>query len=227
MRKFLNSLLLPFGYELQRIDLFSRILDEMFASKAGVRFIQAGANDGVRFDDLYVKVTRNKCTGLVVEPLPDVYEFLRANYERYPKIVPVNAAVHASLPSVELYRVRPSAIPSLPEWVYGIASFNRDHLVKHRIPDQQIESQRVVCKPLMAILNEYGFLDGNMLQIDTEGYDAEVVRMIDFAVFRPRLIKYEHKNLSFADRRDVEHLLRSVGYRVRAQREDTVAWLPV
>ncbi len=224
MRQFLNVLLSPLGYELRRVDRFSRWLTVLLRSPAGVRFVQVGANDGVRFDDLYAKVTQHRCAGLVIEPLPDIYERLKLNYGDYPNVVPVRMAVHASADSLQLYRVTPGA-QSLPDWASGIASFDRNHLVKHGIPERFIVAQSVDCRPLMPLLTQHGFLDANVLQIDTEGYDAEVLRMIDFASFRPQLIKYEHKSLTLSDAQDATARLRAAGYRVHKQQQDTIAWL--
>ncbi|HTE40569.1 MAG TPA: FkbM family methyltransferase, partial [Steroidobacteraceae bacterium] len=114
--------------------------------------------------------------------------------------------------SIELYRVMPGALAALPPWARGLASFDRNHLVKHGIPEHAIRSTRVICKPLMALLEEHGFTDANLLQIDVEGYDAEVLRMIDFKRLRPQLIKYEHKNLRESDAQASRKLLHDAGY---------------
>jgi FkbM family methyltransferase len=224
MRKFVNKFLLPLGYELRRIERFNRLLDELWQSPGGVKFVQVGANDGVRFDGLYAKVTQHPCAGLVIEPLPDMFERLKMNYAGYPAIVPVKIAIHASARSMDLYRVAPGAIPPLPDWAAGIASFDRGHLTGHGIPVEHIVAEPVACVPLMELLESTRCLDANVLQIDTEGYDAEIIRMIDFARFRPRLIKYEHKNLTSSAAHDAETSLRAAGYRVNKEQQDTIAW---
>jgi FkbM family methyltransferase len=224
MRKYFNALLSPLGYELRRIDRFAKRLDELLQSPAGVKFVQIGASDGVRFDDLYGKVTSHRCAGLVVEPLPDMYERLKLNYADYPNVVPVRVAVHATATSLQIYRVARNDAQDLPDWVAGVASFDREHLLKHGIPENLIVTQPVDCQQFMPLLSQHGFLDANVLQIDVEGYDAEVLRMIDFARFRPRLIKYEHKNLILSEAREATRLLREAGYYLSDQRQDTIAW---
>ncbi len=58
-------------------------------------------------------------------------------------------------------------------------------------------------------------LDADLLQIDTEGYDATILRMIDFSRCRPRLIKFEHKSLSAGERAGCDRSrLRAHGYRI-------------
>jgi FkbM family methyltransferase len=225
MRKLLNKALRPLGYELLRVDVFATRLAALLTTQSELRFVQIGAHDGVQFDDLYTTVTQRKCSGLAVEPLPDVFQKLCRHYADYPRIVPVNCAVHASAGDVEIYRVRPDALGALPPWVRGLASLDRAHLQRHGVPEAAISSERVVCKPLMQLLDEFGFADANLLQIDVEGYDAEVLRMIEFERFRPALIKYEHKNLSAADALSARKLLRDAGYRAQQAAQDTIAWL--
>lgn len=223
MRKYINKILYPFGYELKRIDRFALLLGRLLRSTPGVKFVQVGANDGVRFDGLYATVTAHRCAGLVIEPLPDMFKRLQFNYADYP-VIAVNKAVHATAKSMDLYRASPDHHRGLPDWASGLASFNREHLLTHGVPEGAISVESVHCASLMEILIEHRCLDANLLQIDTEGYDAEVLRMIDFDRFRPQLIKYEHKNLSLLDRHGMVTLLTQRGYRVKRQGEDTIAW---
>jgi hypothetical protein len=53
----------------------------------------------------------------------------------------------------------------------------------------------------MQLLLDTATLDADLLQIDAEGYDSAILRMTDFARFRPRLIKYEHKAMTLANGR--------------------------
>jgi len=223
MRKPLNKLLRPLGYRIERLSRFQRQLADMQA-RGPVKFIQIGANDGIRFDSLYSTVTNGDFAGIVVEPLPDVYLRLAANYADYPRVAAINVAVHESAASLTLYRVAPSAFGRYPGWASGIASFDREHLLRHDIAAADVAQEEVRCERLMALLQRTGMLDADLLQIDTEGYDAKVIAMIDFAAFRPRLIKFEHKNLSAATRAATASLLDTQGYRCVAEVGDTVAW---
>lgn len=224
MRKLLNRLLLPAGYRIERVSRFRRELDHLSQSASPLKFAQIGANDGVRFDGLYSIVTSRKCSGIVVEPLPDLYQRLQANYADYPNIVPVNVAIHQHERSLPLYRVRPAGIGRYESWATGIASFDREHLIRHGIEADDVIAQDVPCETLMSLLARTGMLDANLLQVDTEGYDAEIIRMIDFARFSPRIIKYEHKNMTAAGRNEIARLLSRNGYLTTAEATDTIAW---
>lgn len=224
MRKLLNRLLRPVGYRIERLPWFERKLEELQRCSPAVKFVQIGANDGVRFDDLYAFVTGHCSSGLVVEPLPDAFERLRHNYADYPSIMPVNVAVFERPGTMTIYRVAHGCLSRYPGWAGGIASFDRDHLVRHGIAPEDIEALEVACMPFMQLVEEHGVLDAQLLQLDTEGYDDRILQMIDFDRFQPSLIKYEHKNLAPAQREAVHQLLQRRGYRCATDGNDTVAW---
>lgn len=224
MRKLLNQILAPLGYRIERLSRFTYELNRLLDRTPAFKFVQVGANDGVRFDGLYPIVTSRKCSGIVVEPLPDMYRRLCANYADYPQIVPVNVAIHEHASSLELHRLRPDSVGRYEGWATGIASFDRNHLLRHGIAPEDMIAEEVRCVPLMNLVRQTGTMDANLLQIDTEGYDAAILRMIDFATFSPHLIKYEHKNMTAAERDDVTGLLRNNGYALAADATDTVAW---
>lgn len=224
MRKLLNKLLQPTGYRIERVSRFQRQLETLSKRPQGFKFVQIGAHDGVRYDDLYRFVTNHLCSGIVVEPLPDVFERLRANYADYPRILPINRAIHESAAVLSLYRVNPAALMRYAGWASGIASFDRNHLLGLGIAPEDVSAVAVSCTPLMRLLEDTSMLDADLLQIDTEGYDAAILRMIDPVRFRPRLIKYDHKSLSAGERAHTQARLRNQGYRIAAEGPDTTAW---
>lgn len=225
MRKLLNKLLAPTGYRIERISRFERELQSLTRRpERRLKFVQIGANDGMRFDGLYGFVTRHPCSGIVVEPLPDVFERLRANYADYPLIVPVNKAIHETAGVLPLFRVAQGALARYAGWAGGIASFDRSHLLRHGIAPADIVEQPVACTPLMQLLQETATLDADLLQIDAEGYDSAILRMTDFESFRPHLIKYEHKAMTAAERAEHGARLARHGYRSVAEGADTVVW---
>ena len=225
MRKLLNKLLAPTGYRIERISRFDRELQSLARRpERRLKFVQIGANDGMRFDDLYGFVTRHPCSGIVVEPLPDLFERLRANYADYPLIVPINKAIHETADVLPMFRVALEALPRYSGWAAGIASFDRAHLLGHGIAPADIIEQSVSCTPLMQLLQDTATLDADLLQIDAEGYDSAILRMTDFARFRPSLLKYEHKSMTMAERSEHGARLARHGYRSVVEGADTVAW---
>jgi hypothetical protein len=105
----------------------------------------------------------------------------------------------------------------------GIASLQPHHHLRSGIPAEVMRTEVVPCLPLMEVVEAHGFLDAAYLQIDTEGFDAEVIRMIDFKRFHPALIKFEQESLEGRDLVAIGSLLRNRGYRLHAAGPDAIA----
>jgi FkbM family methyltransferase len=157
-------------------------------------FIQIGACDGVTSDPIYQFVVRNheKISGIVIEPLDDYFKELQKNYDKFPNIIPVNAAIHNTEDQMVIHRVDPKAMKLLPAWSKGIASFDLNHHKHSGIPSSAIISQMARCISLRKLLEECQVKQIDLLQIDTEGYDAEIIQNIDFDYIKPKIIRYEH-----------------------------------
>ena len=63
----------------------------------------------------------------------------------------------------------------------------------------------------------------NFLCIDTEGYDFEVIKLIDLKKTHPEVILFESKNLSDKDFIEAKELLTSLGYTLFWEKGDTLA----
>lgn len=225
LRKLLNQTLRRFGYELSKIDRFREVIQAEYEKRGEFPFVQIGANDGVSFDSLYEFVCNRKSRGVVVEPLPRFFKSLEKNYEGYPSIKPVQCAIHPSEESATIYYVDPKRESEVPEFARGIGSFLPDHFKKSGIPEDLIVTEEVPCRPLMALVEEESILDASLLQIDVEGFDYEVLKMIDFGKFRPPIIKYEHEGLSEEEQKAAQRLLEGEGYEIQIIKTDTVGIL--
>ncbi|ABB32560.1 methyltransferase FkbM family [Geobacter metallireducens RCH3] len=223
VRTIVNRIISRYGYEITKIDKFKQYLIEEYNRDDDFCFIQIGANDGVSFDELYSFVTSRKCRGVVVEPLKIYFEKLKQNYSRYPDIIPVNCAVHQNKKKAVLHYVDPAKLDLLPEWVQGIGSLDPNHYKQSGLPSDYIVSEEVECVHLMELIRDNKFEHVNLLQIDVEGYDGEVIKMIDFDVIRPKMIKYEHQSLKKEEQQEITILLESHGYEVFIHGNDSIA----
>src|SRR4051812_7423126 len=79
-------------------------------SGRGFYFIQVGANDGITDDDIRVHVVGQQWRGILIEPLPDVFEQLRANYSGFDRLQFANLAITSATGPVEFWRH-----PKLPQ----------------------------------------------------------------------------------------------------------------
>jgi FkbM family methyltransferase len=233
-RDLMKRILRRLDYRITRVDnpeLLETVLYRILLGKGHLTFVQIGANDGVRFDPIraFVKANRHRITGVVVEPLPDLFEALRRNYRDCPSVVAVNAAIHNEKRKATLYRVDPRRAAGLPDWVHGIASFDRKHLAQHSIiPSEAVVGVEVPCLRFDELLKGHGITELDFLLIDTEGYDAEIIGSLDFRQARPRTLRFEHGcGAGIMDRTTFEAVLQQLhaaGYEVLVELEDATAY---
>lgn len=226
-RIFINCIkkfFLLFHIKISKVSLSERTLTKFNAKHQNIQFLQIGANDGISFDCLYEFATQNQWKGVVVEPLDDFYRKLCMNYEFYENITPVKVALHPTNQEFKLYRVNPRYYQELPDWTQGIASFSYDHLLNHLVQPHQIVENISPSVHLMQLIDDYNLYNIDYLQIDTEGFDAEVIKMIDFSKIYPKLIKFEHINLNADQLKEVTLLLRKYNYKLIHDHQDYFAY---
>lgn len=224
--RILNRLFKPFYLRLIPITQFQLEVERLVRSNRKIKFVQVGANDGVRFDDLYFTVTSMGWSGIVIEPMTEMFKRLVLNYSDHPNVTPLNVALHPTKTEAVIFHVANEKLHRYPDWVAGIASMRRKHLEDNHVNQNDIVAEIVPCLPLMKIVEDYRLEEADLLQIDTEGFDAEIIRMIDFRHFRPKIIKYEHGNLDRDDEIAIAGLLSRNGYTVHVDGPmDTVALL--
>ncbi len=202
---------------------FERLLQRELDRGQPFVFVQIGANDGISFDKLFQFNRENKTSGLVVEPLSDMFERLRFNYRSRPSIKPVRVALHPTQRTVKLHRVRPDLEYTLPHWASGIGSLDPNWHDKCGIADDAMIEEEVPAMSLMELLKAHSITRLNLLQTDVEGFDAEVIGMIDFDVIRPSVIKYESVHCAGPD--PALRILQAHGYQTQREGDDMIAWL--
>lgn len=193
-------------------------------------FVQIGANDGVSRDPIHELILKYGWRGVCVEPIPEVYEQLRQNYSAHPQVRTVQAAISTANGFATMYTLDNDVLKDRPaEANAAVTSFSREHLLKFEkdVPNvaQAIKEIQVPTVTLGKLLEDHQISSLDVLQIDTDGFDAEVVRMIDFTKIKPRLINFEFHHLSQADLNDCLALLISHGYGISMDRVDVCAAL--
>ena len=205
---------------------FKRILEKTFKTNKEFSFIQVGANDGISFDDLYDFVTKRKSFGVVIEPVKSYFEELKSNYLNFPNIVPVNMAVFHQKDVLDIYKINPEKSSIYPDWVKGIASFDKMHHKKLKINEEDIIIEKVKADHLMNIIGSNfngDYYNVDLFQVDTEGFDYEVIKMIDFKKLHPKIIKFEFVNLEPSNREKLNKLLQDEKYILFNEGGDTIA----
>jgi FkbM family methyltransferase len=191
-------------------------------------FVEIGANDGDQHDHLRPFILSRAWAGIMVEPVPYVFERLEANYASQSRVVTANVAIaerDGTLPFYHLVDATPQERAELPSWYDGIGSFSRDAVLSHadQIPDieRRIVRQDVPALTFASLCNRHGVEKVDLVVIDTEGYDDRVLKSIDLAAHRPRLIVYEHFHLMSEDRAACRAYVEGAGYETMEEGFDT------
>jgi FkbM family methyltransferase len=196
-------------------------------------FVEIGANAGDHHDHLRPHILERQWRGLMVEPVPYVFDRLVRNYGHIGRVTLVNAAVGSQdgeRPFFHLREAAPDERHRLPHWYDGIGSFSREAILSHRpqLPDidSRLVETTVPTLSFESLCRDHGVERVDLLAIDTEGHDFEILRSIDLDRRRPAIVVYEHFHLAPADRAACAALLRSHGYRTMEEGFDTLCLHP-
>jgi len=207
---------------------FDKVLERAASYSDDFFFIQVGANDGVVHDPLYRHVVENNWSGILVEPVRHYFDRLMNNYRSNKNLIFANVAISDKEEVREFYRIKEGQ-DHLPAWSKGLGSFYLDVLLKHKwaIPDieQHIVNEKVQCCSFASLLKAHHVEKVDLLLVDTEGYDFEILKQIDFNQLKPTTIVYEHKHLSKENRKNCEALLKDQGYCLTRRFSNTMACL--
>jgi FkbM family methyltransferase len=190
---------------------------------ANVTFIQVGANDGYFHDPLHFMIKKHRWKGIVLEPSEGV--------------IAINAALDYQDGEKEIYKISFSQ----SRWATGLASFNKSvleravqsgHIARcakrynEELPsrvEDYIKGEKIVCISAKTLLEKYRLDKIDWLQIDAEGYDFEIIKMMQINQTHPSVITFEHSHLSKEDYDACVQHLQKNGYAVKRIRENTVA----
>jgi FkbM family methyltransferase len=214
----------PLDYEMDLVRILAE--REMRRRDDGFYILQIGANDGVTDDPLAHHIDRYGWHGVVVEPLAGPFAALQKRYKNNDRIQPRQCAIAWQDGEATMYTVAPR--PNEPDRT-RLATFSRAVLLKHRrsIPNlkQRIETQTVPARTLDTLITETGMPRIDLMQIDTEGHDFEILKMLLHTALRPPIINFESEHLNHHEKRACCEMLAAEGYRFRSSKGDTTAYL--
>lgn len=175
---------------------FQKVLGDKPAS-----VVQIGSNDGKTGDPLHTLLYKNKqWNALFVEPVPYLFDRLKANYSNPERFRFENAAVGAQ-EQLTFYWVDPKAkdhLPDLPYWYDQLGSFNKQHIVEQLdgVLEPFILSNEVESITLQSLLSRHQVIQLDILHIDTEGHDWKILSQLNQETHTPKFILYEANHLS-------------------------------
>jgi FkbM family methyltransferase len=212
----------------EMIPLLPLLIEHSVLTEGKGAILQIGANDGVTVDPVRESIISLGLPALLVEPLPNLFEQLKSNYAAQPDVRTDNVAVSSTPGEASIYRVMPSAT-QFPDHVHMLASFDKSVLLKHDLAgnsfEKFIETVPVSVVTFEQLLKRHPDLGPiTALQIDTEGHDFIIVKSAVDAGCLPRIINYEHFNLSYEDQVACRDLLSKHGYSFVSTGWDTLAY---
>lgn len=243
MKQRVKRLLARFGYQVQGIRYCPRQLLErdylravglddiicrrMFEFGQELSFIQIGAFDGITADPLHKYITKCGWRGILIEPQPRAAAQLRELYRDNDRIVVLQAALDCRFGKRTLFTVESDDVPA---WARGMASFQRDNIVKNSylVPglEAMITERTVDCIPFEDVMQRLPSDRLDLLQVDAEGADGYILSLFPFDRMKPAIVHWESKNLTKSQQEEALDILSKYGYRfARSGEEDTLGVL--
>jgi len=228
LQKVIERSLRSLGYSVQKlpppgyvpIDVLDLVVQEVYREKGALSFIEIGANDGKHVDPLFRYVRNPGWTGLLVEPHPVTFRKLEENYRGIPGMTLENAAITETDGSVKLFGFESDDLHAgmLASLNKGYVRFNGDG-IKGTVKEFDVPSLSV-----KSLLQKHQITAFDLLQIDTEGYDYNIlIQFLDAGVL-PRIIHFENNFLTGKQRTHVAKRFIALGYRYLHIGIDTLAY---
>ncbi len=221
---------MPPASKLIPINVFPLVIGDLLqrkisrGGKAGDFFVvQIGAHDGVHYDPVRSYIEKHHWRGLLVEPQPEIFKRLVANYAHEPQLAFENAAVAHLNGTATLYTFKKTH--DLPDHATMLASFYKAAL-EHNGHNYrgEIEELKVPTYDLNTLLTKHGISQVDLLQIDAEGYDFEIIKLLENCPIKPEAIHFESAFMDPARKVECGELLHKLGYRALTIGVDTLAY---
>lgn len=205
-----------------------RVVPEFAKLYPNAFFIQIGSNDGDQLDPLKDAIRTKNWKGIMVEPVPYVFEKLKQHHGNNPRLILENIAISKQAGVMPFYHLRNAEEQDLkkpPRWYDALGSFSLDVVLKHEnlIPDirERVMESNVNVTTFDELCRKNNVQQVDLIHIDTEGHDFEILKSIDLGRYRPKVVIYEHHHLNPVDRAAAQEYLRKNGYEVFEEILDT------
>lgn len=153
--------------------------------------------------------------GVMIEPIPKYY-FSLTGGNLNSNIHYLNVAVDWTEGERVMYMASQEKVDEVG-YTSGMSSF---------FPNPEVLSEEVIVKTLTInrVFEICGIEHVDFLKIDTEGYDAEIVKMFPFEWCKPDFVKVEKEHLSLDDLSDTISRLSNNGYHCEWTERDIFAF---
>lgn len=230
------------------------ILNEFTSRNKTVHFIQVGACDGNwkhSNDRLQQSVmTSPHFHGMMIEPVPELFERLRATIQNDEDTNHRIQIIHAAISpdhdgSATFYTVNVEEIeadwPAAPHWLkYQLGSFDKGHIQKHLMIDDVAQNlkkdwnhyiSQIMVNAITpsTLMDQYwksttdvgGEQRVHILMIDAEGYDGKIFEaFMALPRMRPNIVVFEKKHMASQEVQECLGILQTAGYHVYVPTND-------
>lgn len=212
--------------------------NELSKSLPSIYVIQVGANDGITNDPIHKFIKRDGWSGLLLEPQEKVFRNkLFPLYLKNSQIKMENIAICSENKLMDFYRIA----FSYERWATGLSTFDLktlqrkvdagiiDEVAKRKgekLPENKsdyIEKVRVEGKTFDFLRKKYEIGEVDVLQVDTEGFDFEVIKLYDLTQNKPKVIVFENMHLSTATIVELGKYFEDNNYRLLKISGDSIA----
>jgi len=172
---------------------------ERYLSFDGGYFVEAGANDGYTQSNTYYLERFRKWRGVLVEPLPSLYE--RCRRER-PRSRVFRCALVAGDYEAGTASMLAANLTSLVRGAQKSPEADEAHCrAGAQIQNTIVSEFEVPARTLTSVLDEAGAGRVDFLSLDVEGYELQALNGLDIERFRPRYVLVEARFRDEIDRR--------------------------
>ena len=195
--------ILHYLYKIQRNDVFA---------------VQVGAMDGQSYDDIVAYINGFDWRGLYIEPVPEYFNKLSV-YRNKPGDICEETAVTSVDGPIEMVMVDPAVIGT--EGVHhGFSGMSSMYPIKNGFvsdADQRVLNDHgipifVNGMRLDTIFKKHNITKFDIFLCDAEGYDHMVFDQLDLDIYRPKIIRLEHINLTEEEQNNILAKFDKYGY---------------
>ncbi len=195
------------------VNDLSNIIERYANLNGHIFFMQIGSNDGISNDPINRFINEKKWEGVLIEPIQHIYKNLKLTYKNNSNLIFLNAAIAPENGFAEIYKIDDIFLDKLPAWCNQLSSFKKEVIESHEklVPgiSKKIVQEKVETFNIDTIIKNYSIKKVNLLHIDTEGYDFEILKLVNFANLEVELILFENKHLSEFDFKSAINLLKA------------------
>lgn len=154
------------------------IIDSLLKIKKGF-YIDVGTNHPYRFNNT-ARFWKKGWTGVNIEPDPQLYSYIASIRNNDTNL---NIGIATNKTSLDFYKFNPHTLSTF-------SLGEKDKYIKDGY--ELVSTKKIKVMPLSEVVTKYAKgKTVDLLSIDTEGYDYEVLKSIDWKIFRPTVICIE------------------------------------